>query len=59
MHTHSKTDKVSIFGDGVITGIGKIGGRYTCAFSQDFTVFGGSLSEAQAEKICKIMDIAI
>jgi propionyl-CoA carboxylase beta chain len=35
-----------VFGDGVITGIGKIDGRFTCAFSQDFSVYGGSLSEA-------------
>ena len=46
-------------GDGVITGSGKIDGRLVFVFSQDFTVFGGSLSEAHAEKICKIMDIAL
>jgi propionyl-CoA carboxylase beta chain len=55
---HHKDEKY-IFGDGVITGMGKIDGRFVCAFSQDFSVFGGSLSEAQAEKICKIMDIAL
>jgi len=42
------------FGDGVVTGVGTIGGRTVCVFSQDFTVFGGSLSEAHAEKICKV-----
>ena len=47
------------YGDGVITGHGKIDGRLVYVFSQDFTVFGGSLSEAFAEKICKIMDLAI
>lgn len=46
-------------GDGVITGHGKINGREVFVFSQDFTVFGGSLSEAHAEKICKIMDMAM
>ena len=46
-------------GDGVVTGWGTINGRRAFVFSQDFTVFGGSLSEAHAEKICKIMDQAI
>jgi propionyl-CoA carboxylase beta chain len=46
-------------GDGVVTGHGTINGRLVFVFSQDFTVFGGSLSEAHAEKICKIMDQAI
>jgi acetyl-CoA carboxylase carboxyltransferase component len=46
-------------GDGVITGHGRIDGRQVFAFSQDFTVFGGSLSEAYAEKICKVMDLAL
>ena len=46
-------------GDGVITGWGTINGRLVFVFSQDFTVFGGSLSEAHAEKICKIMDQAM
>ena len=46
-------------GDGVVTGHGTIDGRLVYVFSQDFTVFGGSLSETQAEKICKIMDLAI
>src|SRR5256714_6495017 len=46
-------------GDGVVTGHGRIDGRLVYVFSQDFTVFGGSLSEAHAEKICKIMDLAL
>lgn len=46
-------------GDGVVTGYGTIGGRLVYVFAQDFTVFGGSLSETHAEKICKIMDLAI
>ena len=47
------------FGDGVITGYGTVNGRLVYVFSQDFTVFGGSLSETHAEKICKIMDLAV
>src|SRR6056300_1452254 len=46
-------------GDGVVTGYGMINGRLVFVYSQDFTVFGGSLSEAPAEKICKIMDQAM
>ncbi len=46
-------------GDGVVTGYGEVDGRTIFAFSQDFTVFGGSLSEAHAEKICKVMDLAL
>jgi len=49
----------SIPGDGVVTGYGSINGRLIFVFSQDFTVFGGSLSESHAEKICKIMDHAM
>jgi len=45
-------------GDSVVTGYGKINGRYAYVFSQDFTVFGGSLSKVAAEKICKVMDLA-
>ncbi|MBF6561187.1 MAG: acyl-CoA carboxylase subunit beta [Candidatus Binataceae bacterium] len=45
-------------GDGVVTGYGTIDGRQVCVFSQDFTVFGGSLSGAFAEKVCKVMDLA-
>jgi propionyl-CoA carboxylase beta chain len=51
-------DKKKIPGDGVITGYGKIEGRQVFVFSQDFTVFGGSLSGAFAEKVCKVMDMA-
>src|SRR3546814_16685208 len=46
-------------GDGVVTGSGTINGRLVYVFSQDFTVFGGSLSERHAQKICKIMDMAL
>lgn len=52
-------DKEQYLGDGVVTGYGTIHGRLVYVFSQDFTVFGGSLSETHAEKICKIMDLAI
>ncbi|HZU04142.1 MAG TPA: acyl-CoA carboxylase subunit beta [Ktedonobacteraceae bacterium] len=52
-------DEQKIPGDGVVTGYGQIDGRLVYVFSQDFTVFGGSLSEAHAEKICKIMDLAM
>lgn len=52
-------EKEVIHGDGVVTGHGLVNGRMTYAFSQDFTVFGGSLSETYAEKICKIMDKAV
>lgn len=47
------------YGDGVVTGYGTINGRQVCVFAQDFTVFGGALSETHAEKICKIMDMAM
>ncbi len=52
-------EKEKYLGDGVITGYGTIDGRLVFVFSQDFTVFGGTLSEAFAEKICKIMDMAL
>jgi len=52
-------DQRRIPGDGVVTGHGRIDGRQVCVFSQDFTVFGGSLSGAFAEKVCKVMDLAI
>ena len=52
-------DANRIPGDGVVTGHGTINGRAVFVFSQDFTVFGGSLSEAHAEKICKVMDQAM
>ena len=61
--THRSTDfgleEKKIPGDGVITGYGRIDGRLVYLFSQDFTVFGGSLSEAHAEKICKVVDLAL
>jgi len=61
--THRSTDfgldKQKILGDGVVTGYGTINGRLTYVFAQDFTVLGGSLAEAHAEKICKIMDLAM
>jgi propionyl-CoA carboxylase beta chain len=61
--THRSNDfgleKEKYLGDGVITGYGTINGRLTYVFSQDFTVFGGSLSETHAEKICKVMDLAM
>src|SRR5919205_2361798 len=61
--THRSTDfgldRQRVFGDGVVTGYGRIDGRLVYVFSQDFTVFGGSLSEAHAEKICKVMDHAV
>ncbi len=61
--THRSTDfgleDQRYLGDGVVTGHGQIDGRLVFVFSQDFTVFGGSLSEAYAEKICKVMDLAM
>jgi propionyl-CoA carboxylase beta chain len=61
--THRATDfgidKEKYLGDGVITGYGKINGRLVYVFAQDFTVFGGSLSETHAAKICRIMDLAM
>src|SRR5437763_554621 len=61
--THRSTDfglaDEKYLGDGVVTGYGRIDGRLVYVFSQDFTVFGGSLSEAHAEKICKVMDLAL
>ncbi len=61
--THRSTEfglgEQLVLGDGVVTGHGSIDGRLVFVFSQDFTVFGGSLSEAYAEKICKIMDLAM
>jgi propionyl-CoA carboxylase beta chain len=52
-------DKEHYLGDGVVTGYGKVNGRLTYIYAQDFTVFGGSLSETHAEKICRIMDLAM
>ena len=61
--THRTTDfgmqKEVYYGDGVITGYGTINGRPVYVFAQDFTVFGGALSETHAEKICKVMDMAL
>src|ERR671925_1424962 len=61
--THRCTDfgmeKQKFYGDGFITGYGRVEGRLVFVFAQDFTVFGGSLSEANAGKICKIMDLAM
>ena len=61
--THRSTDfgldKQKFLGDGVVTGYGRINERLVYVFSQDFTVFGGSLAEAYAEKICIIMDLAM
>jgi propionyl-CoA carboxylase beta chain len=61
--THRSTDfgmaEQQFLGDGVVTGYGTINGRLVYVFAQDFTVFGGSLSETHAEKICKIMDMAV
>jgi len=52
-------DDERVMGDGVVTGFGHIDGRVVYVFSQDFTVFGGSLAEAHAAKICKVMDLAV
>src|SRR5687768_2077830 len=52
-------DDDRVIGDGVVTGFGHIDGRLVYVFSQDFTVFGGSLAEAHAAKICKVMDLAV
>src|SRR5690242_7535152 len=61
--THRSTDfgldKQLFYGDGVVTGHGQIDGRLVYVFSQDFTVLGGSLSETHAEKICKVMELAV
>ncbi len=57
--TNFGQEKKQFLGDGVVTGYGTIDGRLVYVFAQDFTVFGGSLSEAMAQKICKIMDMAM
>src|SRR5512134_2603086 len=61
--THRATDfglaDQRVLGDGVVTGWGRIDGRLVYVFAQDFTVFGGALSETHAEKICKVMDLAV
>lgn len=56
--TNFGIEKTKFLGDGVVTGYGTIDGRLVYVFSQDFTVFGGSLSESFAQKICKVMDAA-
>lgn len=57
--TNFGLDKQRFLGDGVVTGYGKVNDRLVYVFSQDFTVLGGSLAEAHAEKICKVMDLAM
>ena len=57
--TNFGQEKKSFLGDGVVTGYGTIDGRLVYVFAQDFTVFGGSLSETMALKICKVMDMAM
>ncbi len=57
--TNFGQDKKHILGDGVVTGYGTIDGRLVYVFAQDFTVYGGSLSETMAQKICKVMDLAM
>ena len=61
--THRTTDfgmaEQKYLGDSVVAGYGKIDGRRVCVYAQDFTVFGGSFSEAQAMKVCKVMDLAL
>lgn len=61
--THRTTDfgmaSQQFYGDGVVTGYGTVNGRLVYVYAQDFTVFGGSLSETHAEKICKVMDLAV
>ncbi|HKL90332.1 MAG TPA: acyl-CoA carboxylase subunit beta [Allomuricauda sp.] len=61
--THRTTDfgmdKEMYYGDGVVTGYGTVNGRLVYVYAQDFTVFGGALSETHAEKICKVMDLAM
>ncbi len=57
--TNFGLEKTKVMGDGVVTGHGTIDGRVVYIFSQDFTVFGGSLSETFAQKICKVMDMAM
>jgi len=52
-------EKNRFLGDGVVTGYGRIDGKNVCVYAQDFTVLGGSLGEAHARKICKVMDTAM
>lgn len=57
--SHFGMEKQKFLGDGVITGFGRVNGKLVYVYSQDFTVFGGSMSRTQANKICKIMDLAV
>ena len=57
--TNRQADLDPVPGDAVVTGYGLIDGRRVCVYAQDFTVFGGSFSEAQAMKVCQIMDLAL
>ena len=57
--TNFGLEKNRPYGDGVVTGYGTIDGRQVCVFSQDFTIFGGSLGQVYGEKICKVMDLAM
>ena len=57
--TNFGLDKQQFLGDGVVTGYGRVNGRLVYVFSQDFTVLGGSLAEAHAKKICRVMDLAM
>ncbi|MDR3326544.1 MAG: acyl-CoA carboxylase subunit beta [Prevotellaceae bacterium] len=57
--TNFGMEKESYLGDGVVVGFGTVEGRMVCVFAQDFTVFGGSLSETMSQKICKVMDLAM
>ncbi len=59
LKVHRTPGVEKIPGDGVVTGFGRVDGRPVAVFAQDFTVFGGSLSEAYAQKICKVMDLAM
>ncbi|MGI8701797.1 MAG: acyl-CoA carboxylase subunit beta [Nocardioidaceae bacterium] len=57
--TNFGMEKNRPYGDGVVTGYGTVNGRQVCVFSQDFTIFGGSLGQVYGEKICKVMDLAM
>jgi len=61
MHQGDEMDllKEKFYGDGVITGYGQINGRTVYLYSQDFTIYGGTLSEMQSHKICRVMDLAV
>src|SRR5207248_11071335 len=52
-------EKRRIIGDGVVAGVGRVNGRQVYVFAQDFTVFGGTMSEANGAKICRLMDLAM